>query len=121
MLSGVVQNKKMNSTVLYREITTFQPKGYVSAANAEEFLSELTAAIKDRHDSVLLVDMKEMEFMDSAGLMALIKGFRLAQSLNRRFSICSVAPSVRIVFELTQLDKVFEIFKNREAFEATLA
>ena len=110
----------MNSTVLYREITTFQPKGYVSAANAEEFLSELTAAIEDQPNSAVLVDMKEVEFMDSAGLMSLIKGFRLIQNRNRRFSICSVAPSVRIVFELTQLDKVFEIFDSREDFEATL-
>lgn len=111
----------MNSTVLYREITTFQPKGYVSAANAEEFLEELTIAVKDKSDSVLLVDMQAIDFMDSAGLMVLIKGFRLAQSLNRRFSICSVASSVRIVFELTQLDNVFEIFDSREDFEAALA
>ncbi len=111
----------MNSTALYREITTFQPKGYVSAANAEEFLEQLTTAIRTQPDSILLVDMNEIDFMDSAGLMSLIKGFRLAQSLNRRFSICSIAPSVRIVFELTQLDNVFEIFGNREDFEATLA
>ena len=111
----------MNSTALYREITTFQPKGYVSAANAEEFLSELTTAIKTQQDAIFLVDMEEIEFMDSAGLMALIKGFRLLQGLNRRFSICSVAPSVRIVFEVTQLDKVFEIFNSKEDFEATLA
>ncbi len=111
----------MNSTVSYREITTFQPKGYLSAANEEDFWGELTAAIKDQPDSVLLVDMKEIEFMDSAGLMALIKSFRLAQGLNRRFSICAVAPSVKIVLELTQLDNVFEIFESREDFEATLA
>ena len=110
----------MNSTVLYKEITTFQPTGYVSAANAEEFLNELTNVIKERSNSILLVDMKEIEFMDSAGLMALIKSFRLSQSLNRRFSICSVAPSVRIVFEVTQLDKVFEIFDSKKDFEATL-
>ena len=111
----------MNSTALYTEITTFQPKGYVSAANAEEFFEQLTTAIRAQPGSVLLVDLKEVEFMDSAGLMALIKGFRLAQGLNRRFSICSVAPSVRIVFELTQVDNVFEIFDSKESFEATLA
>lgn len=112
----------MNSTVLFRESTSFQPKGYVSAANAEEFLGELIEAIKKQPSSTaLLVDMKEVEFMDSAGLMALIKGFRLAQSLGKSFSICSVAPSVRIVFELTQLDNVFEILDNKEEFEAQAA
>ena len=42
----------MNSTVLYREITTFQPKGYVSAANVEDFLSELSNAIQKQPDSI---------------------------------------------------------------------
>ena len=111
----------MNSTALSTEIITFQPKGYVSAANADEFFEQLTTAIGAQPHSVLLVDMNEIDFMDSAGLMSLIKGFRLAQSLNRRFSICSVAPSVRIVFELTQLDNVFEIFDSKEDFKATLA
>ena len=111
----------MNITVLSREITIFQPKGYVNAANEEDFWGELTAAIKDDPDSVLLVDMNEIEFIDRVGLMALIKSFRLAQGLNRRFSICAVAPSVKIVLELTQLDNVFEIFESREDFEATLA
>ena len=111
----------MNSLLSDREITIFQPKGYISATNEKEFLSELTTAIKERTNSVLLIDMKEIEFMDSAGLMSLIKGFSLARGLNRRFSICSVAPSVRILFELTQLENVFEIFESREDFEAKLA
>ncbi|MBE9166899.1 STAS domain-containing protein [Pleurocapsales cyanobacterium LEGE 06147] len=111
----------MSSKTLYPEITIFKVRGYVSAANATQFLEQLTTAIKTETNSILLVDMKEVEFMDSAGLMAMIKGFRLAQSLNKRLSICSVNPSVRMVFELTQLDEVFEIFENRDAFEAALA
>jgi anti-sigma B factor antagonist len=52
--------------------------------------------------------------------VALIKAFRLAESLGRRFGICSLAPSVRIMFELTQLDKAFEIFENQDAFKAAI-
>ncbi|BAU66239.1 anti-sigma-factor antagonist [Stanieria sp. NIES-3757] len=111
----------MSSTAIYNNITAFQPQGYVSAANATEFLEQLSKAVKSKTDSIFLVDMTEVEFMDSAGLMALIKGFRLAQNLNRRFSICSVSPSVRMIFELTQLDNVFEIFDNRDSFEASMS
>jgi anti-sigma B factor antagonist len=110
----------MNSTLIHSRIETFKPQGYVSAANASDFLTDLTTVIQTRQDCVLLVDMKEVEFLDSAGLMALIKGFRLAQSLGKRLSLCSVAPSVRMIFELTQLDTVFEIFDNRETFETAL-
>ncbi|MDJ0574402.1 MAG: STAS domain-containing protein [Xenococcaceae cyanobacterium MO_234.B1] len=110
----------MNSQTLNFKFATFQPQGYVSAANAGEFLQELTHAVKNQTNSALLVDMASVEFMDSAGLMALIKGFHLAQDLERRFSICSVPPSVRMIFELTQLDKVFEIFDSKESFASTM-
>ena len=110
----------MTSTKLCTQFTTFRPEGFLSAANASEFLERLTVEVKSSVDSALLVNMEAVEFMDSAGLMALIKAFRLAESLGRRFGICSLAPSVRIMFELTQLDKAFEIFEDRDAFQATI-
>ena len=110
----------MTSTKLCTQFTTFRPEGFLSAANASEFLERLTVEVKSSVDSALLVNMEAVEFMDSAGLMALIKAFRLAESLGRRFGICSLAPSVRIMFELTQLDKAFEIFEDKDAFQATI-
>lgn len=110
----------MNSTQLRTKFTTFKPEGYLSAANSSELFTSLTAKVKSSQDPALVVDMEAVEFMDSAGLMVLIKAFRLAESLGRRFAICSLAPSVRIVFELTQLDKAFEIFEDRDAFQATI-
>ncbi|MGL5805172.1 MAG: STAS domain-containing protein [Xenococcaceae cyanobacterium] len=107
----------MIETLLYDRVETIEPQGYVNAANASDFLERLKWAIESKQDCVFLVDMKEVEFLDSAGLMALIKGFRLAQSLGKSLSICSIPPSVRMIFELTQLDTVFEIFENREKFE----
>lgn len=99
---------------------TVEPCGSVNAANACELQQLLTNAVKNDECAALLVDMRQVEFLDSAGLMAIIAAFRLAQSLNRRFSICSLLPSVRIIFELTQLDRVFEIFNNRNEFELAL-
>ena len=109
----------MNSTQLRTKFTTFKPEGYLSAANSSQLQERLTTEVKSSVDSALLVDMAAVEFMDSAGLMVLIKAFRLAENLGRRFAICSLAPSVRIMFELTQLDKAFEIFDSRDAFQAT--
>ena len=68
----------MSSQTLNSEFATFQPQGYVSAANAGEFLEKLAYTVENQTDSAILVDMESVEFMDSAGLMALIKGFHLA-------------------------------------------
>jgi anti-anti-sigma factor len=106
----------MTTTLINQNITTLEPQGYINAANATTFLQELTTAVKTKEKGVLLVDMQQVEFLDSAGLMVLVKGFRMAQDLGRRLIICSLAPSVRMVFELTQLDKVFEICESRQDF-----
>lgn len=110
----------MSSTKLCTQFTTFKPEGFLSAANASEFLERLRVEVTTSVESALLVNMEAVEFMDSAGLTALIKAFRLAESLGRRFGICSLAPSVRIMFELTQLDKAFEIYENRNDFEIAI-
>jgi anti-anti-sigma factor len=108
----------MSNNLKRKEASVFEPQGYISAANAKEFQEELTKMVKNSPNSLSIVDMKKVEFIDSAGLMALASGFRLAQSLGKRFILCGIAPSVRIIFELTQLDKVFEIVDGEENLEA---
>lgn len=100
---------------------TIEPRGFVNAANVSEFQQQLTTAVRAEECSALLVDMKQVDFLDSAGLMALVSTFRLAQALNRRFSLCSLPPAVKMVFELTQLDQVFDIFDNRDHFEGAIS
>ena len=101
------------------QLTIIQPSGHINVANVAEFQQQLTSAVTSSQNAVL-VDMQRVESLDSAGLMSLVCALRLAQSLHRRFSICSVTPPIRMIFELTQLDAAFDIFTNRDAFVATL-
>ncbi|NJO94567.1 MAG: STAS domain-containing protein [Hydrococcus sp. RM1_1_31] len=110
----------MKNSLACSNLVIFEPSGYITAANADEFKDALTTAVTTQEYSIFLVDMSQVEFLDSAGLMAVVSTFRLTQDLGRRFSLCSLAPSVRMIFELTQLDRVVEIYENREAFEETL-
>lgn len=111
----------MKSVLLQPQVTVVQPHGHINAANAVEFQQELTAAVSTRQPQVLLIDMSQVESLDSTGLMALVSALSLAQRLNHRFSLCCISASIRIIFELTQLDRVFEIFDDRAAFEAAIA
>ncbi len=100
-------------------IKVIQPQGYLTAANARDFQQQLTTAVLSPEHSLLLVDMEKVKFLDSVSLMTLVSALSLAQSLNRQFVLCSVLPSIRIIFELTQLNRVFKIFENRDSFAAT--
>ncbi|MGK7930046.1 MAG: STAS domain-containing protein [Microcystaceae cyanobacterium] len=97
-----------------------KPSGYITAANVGEFQELLTQTLNTHPHQEYLIDMESVEFLDSAGLMALVSNFRLAQSQGKRINICSLAPSVKIIFELTQLDKVIPIYKNRNNFLVTV-
>ena len=100
-------------------LTVVQPCGALNAANAESFQQTLTSAISSEQSAGLLVDMSRVDSMDSSGLISLVSVLSLSRTLGKRLSLCSVPPSVRIVFELTQLDRVFEMLEN--APEQTLA
>ena len=110
----------MKTDLVQSKVTVVQPQGHLNASNAADFQDRLAHAVSSPENSILLVDMEKVESLDSAGLMALVSALRLSRDLNRRFSLCGVLPSIKIVFELTQLDRAFDIFENRSAFQAEL-
>lgn len=111
----------MASTLAKPSVATIRPQGDINASNAGEFQRQLTTALLSAQNSGLLVDMAQVDSLDSAGLVALVSGLTLAQRENKRLHLCGVSPAMAIVFELTGLDRVFEIFASRMAFEAAIA
>jgi anti-sigma B factor antagonist len=112
---------KMLTNVASPKISLIQLQGDFNASNAAELQTQLTHVVESSVPSTVLVDMENVRFIDSAGLMALVSAMSLAQRLNRRFSLCGVSPSIRIIFEITQLDRVFELFESRAEFEAVMS
>ena len=55
--------------------------------------------------------------MDSSGLGALILSLKTVRAAQVKLIVCSVNKQIRILFELTSMDRVFDIFPNREEFE----
>ncbi|MDX2242695.1 MAG: STAS domain-containing protein [Leptolyngbyaceae cyanobacterium bins.302] len=99
----------LTNTQIISEAVVIQPEGALNAATVMQFHHKLHLAVSSTQPSTLLVDLKQVDQIDSAGLMALVSAFKLAKKFNKRFLLCSVSSSVRMILELTQLDKVFEI------------
>lgn len=102
----------MENTLVKPLIKVIQLKNSLSATNKAEFEQELASALAQKDCTHLLIDLEQLQFIDSAGLMMLISGFKLAQLFGHRFSLCSISPAIKIIFELTQLDKIFEILES---------
>ncbi len=108
----------MQTLLARKPITVIRPLEHLNAATSGEFGRQLTTEISAPGVAGVLVDFAEVTFMDSAGLMALVSGLKQAKKMGRRLSICSVSPGIRMILELSQVDRVFKIFENVHSFEA---
>ncbi|MGF1674122.1 MAG: STAS domain-containing protein [Rivularia sp. (in: cyanobacteria)] len=94
------------------KITIIRPQEALNAVNALKLEQELDTALSQASNTIVLLDLGKVDLIDSAGLMALVFGVKKAKQLEQRLCLCSVSPAHRIIFELTQLDRVLEIFDN---------
>jgi anti-anti-sigma factor len=102
-------------------VRTIQPTGALTAAKAEQFTQELLDAITTDRVTELKIDMSQVEALDSAGLVSLMTALKTAQSRRKQLSLYAVPPSILIVFELTQLDQVFNLVDQSPASTAIAA
>lgn len=97
-------------------VQVIEPAGILDSTKAEEFRASVEAMIEEGAE-IILVDLKDITFIDSSGLGTLVVLLKKARSLDRSFCICSINDQVRMLFELTSMDRVFEIYENRQAFD----
>lgn len=62
----------------------------------------------------VVVNLEKVNFVDSTGLSTLVQGTKQSRMQNGDLYLCGLQQSVRIIFELTRLDKYFEIFLVEE-------
>jgi anti-sigma B factor antagonist len=92
-----------------KSMAIVQAQGSLNASNALAFQTSMMQQIQSDFASGLFVDMSQVESLDSAGLISLVSALKQARQLQKRFCLYSVPPAIRIVFELTQLDRAFEM------------
>jgi len=89
------------------------PKGEIDVATQGQ-LKEAVSELIVGGDVNLVIDLTEVEFIDSTGLGALISARRKAHAFKGSFAIVCTNPNMLRLFSITNLDKVFAIHDSRE-------
>ncbi|MBW4467461.1 MAG: STAS domain-containing protein [Pegethrix bostrychoides GSE-TBD4-15B] len=100
--------------MLTTEIIQFS--GILDGTRTQELRDRINQGI-DQGAKTILVDLKEVSFMDSSGLGALVTALKAVRAAGGKLCICSVNEQVKILFELTSMDRVFEIFRDQNDFQ----
>ena len=85
---------------------------YLDASVTDAFRSEM-APIIEMHPKVVL-DMSPLDFLDSAGLGALLSCMRKLSAADGDLKLCGLTPPVRDVFEMSRMHRIFDIYETRE-------
>jgi anti-sigma B factor antagonist len=62
--------------------------------------------------SNIVLDLGEIEFMDSTGLGAMLSCLRTIKAKGGSLRLASLTPEVRRLFDLVMMDRVFEIYED---------
>jgi anti-anti-sigma factor len=89
--------------------------GIVDSTKTQELRDRINQGIA-QGAKIILVDLKEVSFMDSSGLGALVTALKAVRAEGGKLCVCSINEQVRILFELTSMDRVFEIFRDQSHF-----
>ena len=81
----------------------------LDAHNSGELKAEMLKLFDEGKNNIV-IDLKDVRFVDSSGLGSLVSGFKNASARNGILKLCGLQPQVKSMFELTRLHRVFEIF-----------
>jgi anti-anti-sigma factor len=89
--------------------------GVIDGARGDELRREVRDIMTNGSD-IVLIDLQEVKFIDSSGLGALVSAMKVVRNSGGKLYVCSMNDQVKMLFELTKMDRIFQKFVDREEF-----
>ena len=89
-------------------------------AHLAPFVRQWIDAQFDERKNMLIIDLTQVNFVDSAALATLVHGLHQSRKREGDFLLVGLRQPVRIIFELTRMDKAFGIYPSAADAEASL-
>ncbi len=96
-----------------------KPSGTLDGTVANQFRREISDSI-ETGARVFLINLQAVTFMDSSGLGALVSALKMVRVAGGRLAVCSINDRVEMLFTLTGMHQVFEIFASQDEFDSAV-
>lgn len=88
--------------------TVVAPRGDIDMSRAPAFRQYVRDALKTT-TSRIVIDLSQVEYMDSSGLATLVEAMRNAKQTNTAMYLSGLHPKVLAIFEIARLHQFFRI------------
>jgi len=110
---------KITCQLLEPDITLIQLNGRLDA-QASSLVKTKLQELADDGIKKIIIDLGQVSFIDSSGLVALVSGLRLARKENGSIVLSRIQPQAQVVFKLTTLDRIFPMCPTVEEARQSL-
>jgi anti-sigma B factor antagonist len=101
------------ATQEFKRVAVMSVNGRVDSATAPELESKLRELVEADKNQIVL-DLKDVEYMSSAGLRAMVSTLKAVKRVNGDLRISSPSPRVEEVLRLAGLTSIFSIHSTQE-------
>ena len=81
-----------------------------SSPDIRKTFAELTASYQKK----IVINLAEVSYIDSSGLATLVEMLKKIKSYGGKLRLSNLADKVKGLFEITKLEKIFEIYETAE-------
>ncbi len=110
----------MTNSTTAGAIRVLEPADHIDIGNAFEFRASLQEML-GRGDTRVVVDLAAVQYIDSAGLSALMAVVHSFQAGGGAVRLCGAQPAVMKILQLTRLDEYLPLDATLEEARARLA
>ncbi|MBD1832048.1 STAS domain-containing protein [Cyanobacteria bacterium FACHB-472] len=100
-------------------VKVVQPSGILDGIKGNQLRRDISDVVASG-GGIVLIDLQNVTFMDSSGLSSLISAQRMMRAAGGKLFLCSINDQTKMLFELTKMDRVFQVFDDREEFNSKI-
>ncbi len=95
-------------------VVNFVDRKILDEQNIQVIGEQLFSLVEEQGKRKILLNFGNVEYLSSAALGKLITLNKKAQNAKGRLILCNIDPQIHEVFEITKLDKFFNIQKDEQ-------
>lgn len=106
-------NFRMDMRTLEEELPLIELEGEVDVYTAPQLKQQMINLLESGAKE-MVVDLTKVDYLDSTALGVLIGGLKRMREMDGNMVLVCPNPRIRRVFEITGLDKIFDIYNSVE-------
>jgi len=108
-VAGVKFNSEFKNDTLIIRL-----EGELDLVTAEQFRQAAENEIKSKNAKRLILNLKEVPFIDSSGLGAILGRYKRISEKGGKMAVVEVKPQVERIFELSGIFRIMKLYESEE-------